>query len=165
MKINYLKNSFKIHFQQVMKNLAAAGKTVICTIHQPSSEVFELFDRILLMAEGRTAYLGPIGQALYFFAERVPHSYKFRALSNVHSSPRTQLTLNLFPKGLPCPADYNPDFYIYNLEVVPGQENTSRKKIEEICNAYELSDDGSSIAQLLKINRNAFGDETTLLMP
>ena len=57
-----------------MKNLAAAGKTVICTIHQPSSEVFELFDRILLMAEGRTAYLGPMGQALNFFAERVPHS-------------------------------------------------------------------------------------------
>ena len=68
------KNSFKINFWQVMKNLAAAGKTVICTFHQPSSEVFELFDRILLMAEGRTAYIGPIGQALYFFAERVPHS-------------------------------------------------------------------------------------------
>ena len=70
-----------------------------------------------------------------------------------------------FPKGLPCPANYNPaDFYIYNLAVVPGQEQASRNKIEEICNAYELSDDGSSIAQLLKINRNAFGDETTLLM-
>ena len=70
-----------------------------------------------------------------------------------------------FPKGLPCPANYNPaDFYIYNLAVVPGQEKASRKKIEEICNAYELSDDGSSIAQLLKINRNSFGDETTLLM-
>ena len=56
---------------QVLKNLASTGKTVICTIHQPSSEVFALFDRILLMAEGRTAFLGPIDQALHFFSSQV----------------------------------------------------------------------------------------------
>ena len=27
-----------------MKLLSSSGKTVICTIHQPSSQVFELFD-------------------------------------------------------------------------------------------------------------------------
>lgn len=42
----------------VLKNLANKGKTIILTIHQPSSELFSLFDKILLMAEGRVAFLG-----------------------------------------------------------------------------------------------------------
>nr|QST15005.1 ABCG2-like5-1 protein [Diaphanosoma celebensis] len=123
---------------QIMKKLAAGGKTVICTIHQPSSEVFNLFVRILLIVEGRTAFLGPIDRALNFFTSQ----------------------------GLPCPANYNPsDFYIFSLAVVPGRELDCRKKIEEICNAYELSDDGSSIAQLLRINHNAFGEENNIVLP
>jgi len=28
-----------------LKSMAAKGRTVICTVHQPSSEVFELFDQ------------------------------------------------------------------------------------------------------------------------
>ena len=63
--------------EQVLKNLTQSGKTVICTIHQPSSEVFSLFDRILLMAEGRTAFLGPVDQALDFFASQVRHGCYF----------------------------------------------------------------------------------------
>ncbi|KAK7066127.1 ATPase activity protein [Halocaridina rubra] len=52
---------------EAMRDLAARGKTIISTIHQPSSEVFALFDRVLLMAEGRVAYLGSIEGALKFF--------------------------------------------------------------------------------------------------
>ena len=62
---------FEKNGKQTLRNLAAKGKTVICTIHQPSSEVFAMFDRILLMAQGRTAYLGPIDSALTFFASQV----------------------------------------------------------------------------------------------
>jgi ABC-type multidrug transport system ATPase subunit len=43
------------------------GKTILCTIHQPSSQLFSRFDRLLLMAEGRTAYLGPAAGAKDFF--------------------------------------------------------------------------------------------------
>ncbi|EQC30807.1 hypothetical protein SDRG_11567 [Saprolegnia diclina VS20] len=33
--------------------------TVICTIHQPSARVFQLFDNVLLLAQGRAVYRGP----------------------------------------------------------------------------------------------------------
>ena len=52
-----------------MKTLASSGKTIICTIHQPSSEIFNKFDRLCLLAEGRLAFLGDLKNALQFFAE------------------------------------------------------------------------------------------------
>ena len=51
-----------------MRELADQGKTIICTIHQPSSEIFEKFDELCLLAEGRLAYLGPLNEAPKFFA-------------------------------------------------------------------------------------------------
>lgn len=55
----HCKHSYMAHnIVCVLKKMAEKGKTIICTIHQPSSEVFELFDKILLMSEGRTAFLG-----------------------------------------------------------------------------------------------------------
>ena len=50
-----------------MAKLAKDGKTIICTIHQPSSEVFAMFDQLCLVAEGRLAYLGPTVDAANFF--------------------------------------------------------------------------------------------------
>jgi ATP-binding cassette subfamily G (WHITE) protein 1 len=44
----------------ILKDLALSGCTVLCTIHQPSSEVFHLFDRVLLLSEGRSLYDGPV---------------------------------------------------------------------------------------------------------
>ena len=53
---------------QSMKTLASKGKTIICTIHQPSTEIFEGFDRLLLMAEGRFAFIGDVLHAHQFFS-------------------------------------------------------------------------------------------------
>ncbi|XP_046443611.1 protein white-like isoform X5 [Daphnia pulex] len=108
---------------QALKNLASAGKTVICTIHQPSSEVFAMFDRILLMAEGRTAFLGPIDDCLHFFSTQ----------------------------GMPCPANYNPaDFYIFSLATVPGKETESRQKIKYVCDAYESSISAKHVKEVVQ---------------
>ena len=52
---------------ELLVGLAREGKTVICTIHQPSSEIFEMFDSLCLLAEGRQAYIGNINEASEFF--------------------------------------------------------------------------------------------------
>ena len=48
---------------RVVKNVASTGRTIICTIHQPSAELFFLFDDLLLLARGGyEAYFGPMGR-------------------------------------------------------------------------------------------------------
>jgi ABC-type multidrug transport system ATPase subunit/ABC-type multidrug transport system permease subunit len=48
---------------KVIRRIAATGRTVICTIHQPSAELFSMFDRLLLLKSGgKTVYFGDIGE-------------------------------------------------------------------------------------------------------
>ncbi|XP_017152845.1 protein white isoform X1 [Drosophila miranda] len=116
-------DSFTAHsVVQVLKKLSQKGKTVILTIHQPSSELFELFDKILLMAEGRVAFLGTPSEAVDFF------SYV----------------------GAQCPTNYNPaDFYVQVLAVVPGREAESRERIAKICDNFAVSKVAREMEQLL----------------
>jgi ATP-binding cassette subfamily G (WHITE) protein 2 len=46
-----------------------SGRTVIFTIHQPSSEIWDLLDSVLLLGRGRTIYYGPASQAVPHFSE------------------------------------------------------------------------------------------------
>ena len=49
--------------------LAAQGATVLCSIHQPNSEIFGLFDDLVLLAQtGEVAYQGPADQCVPFLA-------------------------------------------------------------------------------------------------
>uniref|UniRef100_A0A8R7PAC3 ABC transporter domain-containing protein n=1 Tax=Triticum urartu TaxID=4572 RepID=A0A8R7PAC3_TRIUA len=43
------------------------GTTVVAAIHQPSTEVFELFHGLCLLANGKTVYFGPASKAMEFF--------------------------------------------------------------------------------------------------
>ena len=51
----------------VLRELAAAGHTVVMTIHQPSAATTALFDRLLLLWSGRVAYDGPADAAATAF--------------------------------------------------------------------------------------------------
>ncbi|KAK9736641.1 ABC transporter [Popillia japonica] len=100
---------------QVLKGMAQNGKTVVCTIHQPSSELYAMFDKLLLMAEGRVAFIGTPDEADIFF----------RLLD------------------APCPHNYNPaDYFVQLLAVVPGREESCKQAISMICDKFEKSELG-----------------------
>ncbi|XP_068641438.1 ABC transporter G family member 31 [Aristolochia californica] len=47
---------------RTVRNTVDTGRTVVCTIHQPSIEIFEAFDELLLMKRGgRVVYGGSLG--------------------------------------------------------------------------------------------------------
>lgn len=80
--------------------LAKKGHCVVSTIHQPSSEIWTLFDKFLLLSEGRTIYFGVAANAPPHFAAL---GYKVPEYSN--------------------PTDYliglvNTDFPLYTADVV-----------------------------------------------
>lgn len=53
---------------KVLRKFSSQGKIVICSIHQPASGVFELFDNVLLLATGgRVSYFGPVKEAESYF--------------------------------------------------------------------------------------------------
>jgi hypothetical protein len=70
---------------ECMKSLAENGRLVISVIHQPRSSIYEMFDRLLLLSNGRVMYQGVSTGALTHFAAQ----------------------------GYNCPRNFNPsDFYL-----------------------------------------------------
>lgn len=43
---------------EVLRNIALDGRIVVCTIHQPSSYIFDLFDDLCLLSNGEIIYFG-----------------------------------------------------------------------------------------------------------
>lgn len=53
---------------RTLKNLVGKGRTIIITIHQPRSEIWGLFDRLILLSGGSSLYSGTVQQCLPYFA-------------------------------------------------------------------------------------------------
>lgn len=97
---------------ECLRDLAKQGKTIICTIHQPSSEVFQKFDNLCLLAEGRLAYIGRLDAAEKFFSSQ----------------------------GFDIPIHHNPsDYYIQSLAMIPGKKEESEEIIDKICFGFQQS--------------------------
>lgn len=97
---------------QTLYDLAKKGTTILCTIHQPSSQLFDMFNNVLLLADGRVAFTGSPQNALDFFAEN----------------------------GYSCPEAYNPaDFLIGVLATDPGYEQASQRSAQYMCDLFAVS--------------------------
>lgn len=69
---------------KLLQTVAALNTTILCTIHQPSSEVFFLFDSVIFMSGGRIFYQGPVNEIVSHFSKH----------------------------GFACPENFNPADYI-----------------------------------------------------
>ncbi|XP_057438482.1 pleiotropic drug resistance protein 1-like [Lotus japonicus] len=70
---------------RTVRNTVDTGRTVVCTIHQPSIDIFESFDELFLMKQGgKEIYVGPLGhhssQLISYFegiqgVHKIKHGY------------------------------------------------------------------------------------------
>uniref|UniRef100_A0A7N0V0C7 ABC transporter domain-containing protein n=1 Tax=Kalanchoe fedtschenkoi TaxID=63787 RepID=A0A7N0V0C7_KALFE len=71
---------------RTVRNTVDTGRTVVCTIHQPSIDIFEAFDELLLLKRGgQTIYSGPVGrnsQELIRYFEAIPGVPKMKEKYN-----------------------------------------------------------------------------------
>ncbi|CAI5734113.1 unnamed protein product [Hyaloperonospora brassicae] len=67
-----------------VRNVANTGRTVVCTIHQPSSDVFDLFDHLVLLQRGgEPVFAGELGAHAHKLVEY------FEAIPGVSPLPKT----------------------------------------------------------------------------
>ncbi|EFA84973.1 ABC transporter G family protein [Heterostelium album PN500] len=58
-----LDSSAALKVMNLIKKIAMSGRSIICTIHQPSTSIFKQFDHLLLLKKGgETVYFGPTGE-------------------------------------------------------------------------------------------------------
>lgn len=146
---------------RTLKGLAKKGRTIITTIHQPRSEIWGLFDSLIILTRGSPVYSGDAAMALPWF-----ESLGFR-----------------------LPAFVNPAEFLIDVAAVDNRsaqlERESEQRVGQLKDAW-LKDgctrfsqdvfvekagtvdssergDGKNIKQVLTHHRNAFGRQVQVL--
>ncbi|KAL8760729.1 MAG: hypothetical protein Q9184_003109 [Pyrenodesmia sp. 2 TL-2023] len=105
---------------KTLKLLASRGRTIIVTIHQPRSEIWGLFDGLVLLSGGAAVYSGPVRECL-------PYFYKL---------------------GYSLPAFVNPAEFLVDLAAIdnrsPELEQESTARVEALRRAWNLSIDNGA---------------------
>jgi len=102
---------------ELLKNLAKTkGKTILLTIHQPNSLIFQLFDKVLLLSGGNQIFYGTINGSVAFF-----DSAGYTVPESTNPSDHFLETINV-------------DFDVAN-------ERDNQLKLRQLALAYEATED------------------------
>ncbi|XP_003702926.2 ATP-binding cassette subfamily G member 4 [Megachile rotundata] len=93
----------------MLRSLAKAGRTIVCTIHQPSAITYELFDNVYLLSDGKCMYEGATKNTIAYFASI----------------------------GLHCPKYHNPADYM--IEVVSKEYGNYNEQLAKLASNSEIS--------------------------
>ncbi|XP_068324521.1 ABC transporter G family member 22-like [Pyrus communis] len=63
-----LDSTSALRILQMLHIIAKAGKTVVTTIHQPSSRIFNKFDKLILLGRGSSLYFGKASESMTYFS-------------------------------------------------------------------------------------------------
>ena len=100
---------------------ASSPVTVVATVHQPSHDVFALFDHIILMAQGRILYCGSASDAVAYMSGL----------------------------GLICPAHTNPPEHLLDLIQGTTDEDDHRREMMQHNYQIEYKNNPTSIRLLI----------------
>lgn len=90
----------------IMRDLAKSGRLVLASIHQPSSEIFDLFDNAIFLESGKLIYNGRVKDMNNYF-----NTIKY-----------------------PCPNNYNPaDHMLFLLQTIEDKNELYMKPKSEKC--------------------------------
>ena len=108
---------------ETLAAVAARGRTVIATMHQPRADVLAHFSATLLLSKGRAVYFGPTADMVPYFASQ----------------------------GFVCPEHTNPGDFFLDLSSVdlrtPAAEAATRRRVDALLAAWaKRVDDGGAAA-------------------
>jgi len=117
----------------LLKRLAQQGRTIVCTIHQPSALIFEMFDKLYAVAGGHCIYQGPVKELVPFLGSM----------------------------GLPCPSYHNPADFL--LEVAVGEYDVDINKLIKVALKKFYEDTGKRLADDEPVYQKSEASETAVI--
>lgn len=63
-----LDSTTALRIMSTLKALARGGRSVVITIHQPSSRLYWMFDKVVVLSDGCPIYSGQTGQVMEYFS-------------------------------------------------------------------------------------------------
>ncbi|ESO86759.1 hypothetical protein LOTGIDRAFT_128491 [Lottia gigantea] len=92
------------HLIQTLEVLTKKQRTIIMSIHQPRTDIFELFHMVLVLSRGKTVYFGEAPEMIQYFTDL----------------------------GFPCPQLTNPSDFYLDLATIDVTSEEKEKRTSEV---------------------------------